>query len=142
MLVESPSLEKEFNPWTSAEARFEEAANRLGLDEGLRKVLNMPAREMLADLFLELRDPAQALAEYEQSLKQCPKRFNGLYGAARAAELAGSLEKARTYFAQLAAHRDQASDRRELEGRRDRDHRRPVRRIEGTPRRFLGNRSP
>ena len=55
------------------------------------------------------------LAEYEQSLKQCPNRFNGLYGAARAAELAGNLQKARTYYAQLAAHRDQASDRRELE---------------------------
>src|SRR5947209_17578513 len=56
MLVESPSLEKEFNPWTSAEARFEEAANRLGLDEGLRKVLNMPAREITVHIPVQLDD--------------------------------------------------------------------------------------
>ena len=103
-----------------AEGKQEEAVRRMRAaadleDNSSTESLNMPAREMLADLFLELRDPARALAEYEQSLKQCPNRFNGLYGAARAAELAGSLEKARTYFAQLAAHRDQASDRRELE---------------------------
>jgi glutamate dehydrogenase (NAD(P)+) len=56
MLVESPSLEKEFNPWLSAEARFEEAANRLGLDEGLRKVLNMPAREITVHIPVQLDD--------------------------------------------------------------------------------------
>jgi glutamate dehydrogenase (NAD(P)+) len=56
MLVESPSLEKEFNPWMSAEARFEEAANRLGLDEGLRKVLNMPAREITVHIPVQLDD--------------------------------------------------------------------------------------
>ncbi len=56
MLVESPSLEKEFNPWLSAEARFDEAANRLGLDEGLRKVLNMPAREITVHIPVQLDD--------------------------------------------------------------------------------------
>jgi glutamate dehydrogenase (NAD(P)+) len=56
MLVETPSLEKEFNPWLSAEARFEEAANRLGLDEGLRKVLNMPAREITVHIPVQLDD--------------------------------------------------------------------------------------
>jgi glutamate dehydrogenase (NAD(P)+) len=56
MLVESPSLEKEFNPWLSAEARFEEAANRLGLDEGLRKVLSMPAREITVHIPVQLDD--------------------------------------------------------------------------------------
>jgi glutamate dehydrogenase (NAD(P)+) len=56
MLVESPSLEKEFNPWLSAEARFDEAASRLGLDEGLRKVLNMPAREITVHIPVQLDD--------------------------------------------------------------------------------------
>jgi glutamate dehydrogenase (NAD(P)+) len=56
MLVESPSLEKEFNPWLSAEARFGEAADRLGLDEGLRKVLNMPAREITVHIPVQLDD--------------------------------------------------------------------------------------
>ena len=41
-----PSMEKELNPWLSAEARFDEAARRLELDEGLRKVLGSPSREI------------------------------------------------------------------------------------------------
>jgi hypothetical protein len=32
----------ETNPWVSAEARFDEAAELLGLDEGLRKILRTP----------------------------------------------------------------------------------------------------
>ena len=35
-------IEQELNPWLAAEARFEEAAARLGLDDGLRKVLSLP----------------------------------------------------------------------------------------------------
>ncbi|HSA94318.1 MAG TPA: hypothetical protein VLE48_14995 [Terriglobales bacterium] len=44
-----------------------------------------PAREMLGDLLMELKRPKEALVEYEASLKSAPQRFNGLYGAARAA---------------------------------------------------------
>ena len=60
-----------------------------------------PAREMLADLLLEMNRPEQALAEYQADLKFNPNRFNGLYGAARAAEMAGENGKADTYYAQL-----------------------------------------
>jgi hypothetical protein len=42
---------------------------------------------------LEMNRPEQALAEYEADLKFNPNRFNGLYGAARAAELAGKSDK-------------------------------------------------
>src|SRR6476660_6139667 len=45
----------------------------------------VPAREMLADLFMELHQPVQALAEYDSVLKMSPNRFNDLYGAAAAA---------------------------------------------------------
>jgi tetratricopeptide (TPR) repeat protein len=62
---------------------------------------DIPAREMLADLLLEAKHPEQALAEYEAALKFNPNRFNGLYGAASAAELAGKNEKASAYYAQL-----------------------------------------
>src|ERR1700730_6923778 len=48
--------------------------------------LAIPAREMLADLMLDMNRPEQALAEYEADLKFNPYRFNGLYGAALAAE--------------------------------------------------------
>ncbi len=61
----------------------------------------IPAREMLADMLLALNQPEQALAEYEKSMKIDPNRFNGLAGAARAAELAHDPAKATTYYAQL-----------------------------------------
>jgi tetratricopeptide (TPR) repeat protein len=63
----------------------------------------VPARELLGDLLLELREPQQALTEFEGSLRVSPNRFNGLYGAAKAAESAGDRNKARNFYAKLAA---------------------------------------
>ena len=63
--------------------------------------VELPAREMLADMLLELGRPREALTEYEESLKTDPNRFNGLFGAGRAAELALQREKAAGYYAQL-----------------------------------------
>ena len=63
--------------------------------------IETPAREMLADMLLELNRPAEALAEYEKSLKIDPNRFNGLYGAGQAAELIGNHEDAKVRFVQL-----------------------------------------
>jgi tetratricopeptide (TPR) repeat protein len=62
-----------------------------------------PARELLGELLLELQQPVPALQEFEAAIPREPNRFNGLYGAARAAELAGEVEKARTYYGQLVA---------------------------------------
>ncbi len=61
----------------------------------------VPARELLADFLMETKQPELALAEYEKSLAAAPRRFNGLYGAARAALAAGDSAKARKYFAAL-----------------------------------------
>lgn len=61
----------------------------------------VPARELLADFLMETKQPALALAEYEKSLQVAPRRFNALYGAARAALAAGDSAKARKYFAAL-----------------------------------------
>ncbi|MFY9611724.1 MAG: hypothetical protein WAU45_24310 [Blastocatellia bacterium] len=61
----------------------------------------LPARELLGDLLLELNQPAEAMKEYEASLRDAPNRFNGLYGAARAAELVGDRAKARGYYQKL-----------------------------------------
>jgi hypothetical protein len=63
----------------------------------------LPARELLGDLFLELKRPADALAAYEGSLVDAPRRFNSVAGAARAAQAAGDRAKARRYYAELAA---------------------------------------
>src|SRR5262249_42909783 len=41
----------------------------------------LPPRELLADMLLEAGRPAEALREYEASLRFAPNRFNGLFGA-------------------------------------------------------------
>ena len=69
----------------------------------------IPARELLGDMLTEMNQPAQALREFETSLRNSPNRFNGLYGAARAAQLAGDRKTARAYYAKivtLSAHAD------------------------------------
>jgi tetratricopeptide (TPR) repeat protein len=66
-----------------------------------KREVDIPAREMLADMLVMLNRPQEALAEYQSALKTDPNRFNGLAGAARAAELAHQPEKANTYYAQL-----------------------------------------
>jgi hypothetical protein len=63
--------------------------------------VDIPAREMLADMLLESHQPQQALAEYEVALKLSPNRFNGLYHAGVAAEEAGDKAKAQQYYAAL-----------------------------------------
>ncbi len=62
---------------------------------------SMPAREMLADMLLEMKRPEQALIEYKGDLKFNPKRFDGVYGAAQAAEMAGQASQATEYYAVL-----------------------------------------
>jgi hypothetical protein len=75
-----------------------------------------PAREMLGELLLELDNPTQALKEFETSMQREPNRFNGIYGAARAAELSGDRDKAQRYYMSLIALSEQAdSDRPELQ---------------------------
>lgn len=63
--------------------------------------VDIPAREMLADMLLELHQPQQALVEYRQALKLSPNRFNGLYHAGVAAEEAGDNSAADDFFATL-----------------------------------------
>jgi tetratricopeptide (TPR) repeat protein len=76
----------------------------------------MPARELLGDLLLELKEPNKALGEFEKSLSREPNRFHAFYGAARAAELLGDAEKARTYYGKLLKVCEKAdNDRPELQ---------------------------
>lgn len=57
MLLEAtPPLEQELNPWQSADARFKEAAARLGLDDGMCKILSTPAREITIHIPVQLDD--------------------------------------------------------------------------------------
>ena len=62
-----------------------------------------PMRELLGELLLQQGQAAAALREFEASLKENPNRYRGLYGAARAAELAGDRPKAVGYYEKLVA---------------------------------------
>jgi tetratricopeptide (TPR) repeat protein len=74
-----------------------------------------PARELLGDMLIELGQPAEALKEFEASHRVEPNRFQGLYGAARAAELAGDRARARTYYGRLVTlGKDADADRPEI----------------------------
>jgi hypothetical protein len=72
----------------------------------------LPARELLADLLLELDRPTEALVEYQRSLAAEPKRFRSLLGAARASERVEAPAKAREFYAQLVAQCDKADTQR------------------------------
>ena len=61
----------------------------------------LPADELLGDMLLALNKPREALEAYEINLKGHPNRFNGIYGAAVAAQQSENTEKARNYFKQL-----------------------------------------
>lgn len=52
----NPQSNSETNPWISAEVRFDEAAERLGLDDGIRKVLRSPAMEVTVSIPVVLDD--------------------------------------------------------------------------------------
>ena len=68
----------------------------------------VPARELLGEMLLEVSEPAQALREFETSLKNEPNRFNGLAGAARAAARSGDRDKAREYYSRLVTLTERA----------------------------------
>ncbi|WP_263351649.1 tetratricopeptide repeat protein [Acidicapsa acidisoli] len=68
--------------------------------------VDIPAREMLADMLLELHQPQKALIEYETALKLSPNRLNGLYHAGLAAEAMGDKAKAQQYYAALLKSTD------------------------------------
>jgi hypothetical protein len=110
----------EAEAWVSfAEGQHDEAVKALrtaadredsdGVDS-----LAMPAREMLADMLLELKQPAEALAEYKSALKNSPNRFDALYGAGHAAQLAGDSASANAYFSRLMEISALSADRAEL----------------------------
>jgi glutamate dehydrogenase (NAD(P)+) len=57
MLTEATlSVEKELNPWESAVQRFDEAAELLKLDDGMRKVLVSPSMELTVNIPIVLDD--------------------------------------------------------------------------------------
>jgi hypothetical protein len=60
-----------------------------------------PARELLGEMLLQANEPAQALEQFEATLKQEPGRLRALYGAAHAAQLSGSRDTSQRYFREV-----------------------------------------
>jgi len=80
----------------------------------------LPAGELLGDLLILLNKPAEALIAYETDLRVHPNRFNGIYGAAVAANGVGNKTKAIEYFNQLLqVTAGSNSNRKELEEARE-----------------------
>jgi tetratricopeptide (TPR) repeat protein len=96
-----PKIQRgEMLAWTAfAEGKEEEALTNMRMAADLQdKVgqaeVDIPAREMAADMLLEFGRPKQALTEYEVALKLSPNRLNGPYNA-------GEPAKAEFYYATL-----------------------------------------
>jgi tetratricopeptide (TPR) repeat protein len=91
------------------------AADRQDKDGG--ESVNIPAREMLADMLMELKRPTEAIAEYKTVLRNSPNRFDALFGAIRAAASIHSPEseaELETYSAQLMSCCGFGGDRPEI----------------------------
>jgi tetratricopeptide (TPR) repeat protein len=93
-----------------AEGKKEEALRQMRsaaeLEDGTEKSAVTPgplapARELLGDMLLELKEPAQALEQFEATLKKEPGRYRALYGAAHAAQLSGSGDSSQRYFREM-----------------------------------------
>ncbi|MGH7566470.1 MAG: hypothetical protein ACREK2_06545 [Gemmatimonadota bacterium] len=72
----------------------------------------LPARELYADMLLESGDAAGAQAAYEATLAREPRRARALYGAGRAAELAGNDADAERFAQELLELMDRADPER------------------------------
>ena len=113
----------EMSGWVAfAAGNVEEAVRHLEdaadlQDEVGQGEVDIPAREMLADILLESNRPREALAEYARALQLSPNRFNGLFNAGRAAEAAGDAPQASVYYAALlkSTHDGADSARSELD---------------------------
>jgi tetratricopeptide (TPR) repeat protein len=75
----------------------------------------LPARELLAEMLLEMNKPELALEAFELDLNTHPNRFNALYGAGIAAQRSGDKQKAQNYFNKLTKITSNKSNRPELE---------------------------
>jgi hypothetical protein len=63
--------------------------------------IDIPAREMYADMLLLEHQPAEALKQYRTDVQLSPNRLNGLFNAGRAAEEVGHSQEALVFYKQL-----------------------------------------
>jgi tetratricopeptide (TPR) repeat protein len=105
--AEREAAEDTIKAWQSFAHKNDEEALRLisaaadSQDRVGQAEVDIPAREMYADMLMTENRPSEALVQYRTALKLSPNRFNALYNAGRAAEAAGKRDEARTYYQQL-----------------------------------------
>jgi tetratricopeptide (TPR) repeat protein len=113
------------NAWIAyAENRHEEALQLMRAAADLEEASDkhpvtpgniVPSRELLGEMLIAFNKPAQALSEFERSLKRDPNRFRGICGAAAAAETSGNHKAAKEYYEKLQAlTADRDTERPEL----------------------------
>ena len=61
----------------------------------------LPAREMVGEMLLQMNQPAEALKEFEATLRKEPHRFRATAGAALSAARSGDRQKAGSYYRAL-----------------------------------------
>jgi hypothetical protein len=106
--------------WSAlAAAKNEEALRQMELaanmEDGTEKSVVTPgplspARELLGEMLLEMKEPTKALVQFEATMQKEPRRFRSLYGAAHAAQLSGNRDLSQKYFGNLltvCAHSDE-----------------------------------
>ena len=115
---------------TLADGKKEEALRQMKLaaelEDGTEKSAVTPgplapARELLGEMLLQINEPAQALQQFEATLKKEPGRFRSLYGAAHAAQLGGSRDTSQKYFREVlkvCGHADKPGRAEILEAQR------------------------
>ena len=94
-----------------AAAKLEDSSEKSPVSPGRL----VPARELLAEMLLQVGQPAAALKEFEASAARDPNRFRNFYGSALAAQRSGDDAKAREYFTRLAKLAEKGDPRPELQ---------------------------
>ncbi|HKS04863.1 MAG TPA: hypothetical protein VJR92_01000 [Gemmatimonadaceae bacterium] len=74
----------------------------------------IPARELLGDILMVHRQPAEALVAYETTFKREPNRLRTLVGAARAAKAASNNASASKYYGEVVKLADPKSTRADV----------------------------
>jgi len=103
--------EREVRAWGKlAESKSHEAVQEMEaaakLEDGTEKSAVTPgplapARELLGEMYLANHEPGAALEQFEATLKKEPRRFRAIFGAGRAAQLAGQASLSQKYFREL-----------------------------------------
>jgi hypothetical protein len=74
-----------------------------------------PSRELLGEMLLELKRPADALKEFELSVAHDPNRLRGFLGAARAAAQSNNKTAAKKYYGQVVTLTTKGDARPEIQ---------------------------